>query len=97
MALLNEASSGLGQLGNVEFLLVVLHEEFLERHEDFRMVGAFGPAEEFPEYPENFRVVGALGPTEEFQAAGEFQAGHAEGDFAEQNPSVSTTGINGDG
>ena len=97
MALLNEASSGLGQLGNVEFLPVVLHEEFLECHEDFQMVGAFGPAEEFPEYPENFRVVGVLGLVEEFRAAGEFWVGRAEGDFAEQNPSVSATGINGDG
>ena len=74
------------------------------------MVGAFGPAEEFPEYPENFRVVGMLGfveefraagefqvLVEEFQAAGEFQVWRAEGDFAEQNPSVSATGINGDG
>ena len=85
MALLNEASSGLGQLENAEFLPVVLHEESLECHEDFQMVEAFGPAEEFPEYPENFRVVGV------------FQVGLAEGDFAEQNPSVLATGINGDG
>ena len=109
MALLNEASSGLGRLGNAEFLPVVLHEESLECHEDFQMVEAFGPAEEFLEYPEDFRVVGILGfvegfwaagefqvLVEEFRVVGEFQVGRAEGDFAEKNPSVSATGINGD-
>ena len=52
---------------------------------------------EFQEYHENFRVVGTFEPAEEFQAVGEQGMGHAEGDFAEQNPSVSTTGINGGG
>ena len=52
---------------------------------------------EFQEYHENFRVVGTFEPAEEFQTAGEQGVGHAEGDFAEQNPSVSTTGINGGG
>ena len=52
---------------------------------------------EFQEYHENFRVVGRFEPAEEFQATGEQGVGHAEGDFAEQNPSVSTTGINGGG
>ena len=52
---------------------------------------------EFQEYHGNFRVVGTFEPAEEFQAAGEQGVGHAEGDFAEKNPSVSTAGINGGG
>ena len=52
---------------------------------------------EFQEYHENFRIVGTFEPAEEFQAAGEQGVDQSEGDFAEQNPSVLTVGINDGG
>ena len=52
---------------------------------------------EFPEYHENFWVVGTFEPAGEFQTAGDQEVGHAEEVFAEQDPSVSTAGINGGG
>ena len=52
---------------------------------------------EFQEYLGNFRVVGTFELAEEFQAAGEQGVDHSEGDFAEQNPSVLTIGINDGG
>ena len=52
---------------------------------------------EFQEYLGNFRVVGTFEPPEEFQAAREQGVDQLEGDFAEQNPSESTIGINDGG
>ena len=55
------------------------------------MVGILG-------FVEGFRAAGEFHVlVEEFRVIGEFQVGRAEGDFAEQNPSVLATDINGDG
>ena len=79
-------------------------EEFLEYPENFRVVGILGFVEGF-RTAGGFRVLAAeFRPAGDFQVlaaefrvVGEFQVGLAEGDFAEQNPSVLATGINGDG
>lgn len=48
----------------MEYRPAVLHEDFPEYHENFRVAGTFEPVE-------GFQAAGTFGPAENFQAAGE--------------------------